>query len=308
MNLKQKLIIIFLLSISFFNNALTKENKILVKVNNEIITSVDILNEIKFLSYANKEFINIEKNQQIQIAKNSLIKDKIKSLEILKFKTNLNLEDENFEKIMKNYFRNQNIENLKDLETLINDKNLDMEFVREKISIDSFWKALIYEEFNRNVKIDETEIKKNILEKEKQKEYLLSEIVFTLNKEEKLGQKLEKITNIIKKRNFTEAALNFSISDTSGNGGDLGWIKENVLNKKIKIELKNINTGEFTSPITIPGGFLILYKKDSREIKNTLDVNDEIKIIVNRKTNDQLNRFSNIYLKKLRKNIQINEF
>jgi len=137
---------------------------------------------------------------------------------------------------------------------------------------------------------------------------LLSEIVFTLNKEEKLGQKLEKITNIIKKRNFTEAALNFSISDTSGNGGDLGWIKENVLNKKIKNELKNINTGEFTSPITIPGGFLILYKKDSREIKNSLNVNDEIKSIINRKTNDQLNRFSNIYLKKLRKNIQINEF
>ena len=308
MNLKQNLIIIFLLFISFFNNALAKENKILVKVNNEIITSVDILNEIKFLSYVNKEFINIEKNQQIQIAKNSLIKNKIKFLEILKYKTNLNLEDENFEKIMKNYFRNQNIENLEDLETLISYKNLDMEFVREKISIDSFWKALIYEKFNKNVKIDQSEIKKNILEKEKQREYLLSEIVFTLNKEEKLDQKLEKITNIIKKRNFTEAAFNFSISDTSGNGGDLGWIKENVLNKKIKNELKNINTGEFTSPITIPGGFLILYKKDSREIQNSLDVNNEIKSIINRKTNDQLNRFSNIYLKKLRKNIQINEF
>ena len=109
-----------------------------------------------------------------------------------------------------------------------------MQFAREKNLIDSFWKALIYEKFNKNVKIDESEIKKNILEKEKQKEYLLSEIVFTLNKEEKLDQKLEKITNIIKKRNFTEAALNFSVSDTS-NGGNLGWIKENVLNKKIKM-------------------------------------------------------------------------
>ena len=62
MNYKQKLIIILLLCISFFNNTLAKENKILVKVNNEIITSVDILNEIKFLSYLNKEFINIEKH------------------------------------------------------------------------------------------------------------------------------------------------------------------------------------------------------------------------------------------------------
>jgi len=308
MNFKQKSIIFILLFITSLNNTLAKENKILVKVNNKIITSVDILNEINFLSFLNKEFGNINKNQQIQIAKNSLIKDKIKSIEILKFKKNLSLEDENFEKIMKNYFRNQNIDNQTDFEILFKKNNLDFEFVREKISIDTFWKGLIYEKFYRNVKIDESEIKKNILKKEKQNEYMLSEIVFTLNKEEKLNQKFQKITNIIKKRNFAEAALNFSVSDTSGNGGELGWIKENVLNKNIKNELKIINNGEFTNPIVIPGGFLILYKKQSREIKNSLDVNNEIKSIINKKTNDQLNRFSNIYLKKLRKNIQINEF
>tara|TARA_B100001769_G_C22076716_1_gene579869 strand:+ start:332 stop:1258 length:927 start_codon:yes stop_codon:yes gene_type:complete len=308
MNFKQKSIIFILLFITSLNNTLAKENKILVKVNNKIITSVDILNEINFLSFLNKEFGNINKNQQIQIAKNSLIKDKIKSIEILKFKKNLSLEDKNFEKIMKNYFRNQNIDNQTDFEILFKKNNLDFEFVREKISIDTFWKGLIYEKFYRNVKIDESEIKKNILKKEKQNEYMLSEIVFTLNKEEKLNQKFQKITNIIKKRNFAEAALNFSVSDTSGNGGELGWIKENVLNKNIKNELKIINNGEFTNPIVIPGGFLILYKKQSREIKNSLDVNNEIKSIINKKTNDQLNRFSNIYLKKLRKNIQINEF
>ena len=248
----------------------------------------------------NKEFGNINKNQQIQIAKNSLIKDKIKSIEILKFKKNLNLEDENFEKIMKNYFRNQNIDNQTDFEILFKKNNLDLEFVKEKISIDTFWKGLIYEKFYRNVKIDESEIRKNILKKEKQNEYMLSEIVFTLNKEEKVNQKFQKIANMIKKRNFAEAALNFSVSDTSGNGGELGWIKENVLNKNIKNELKIIKNGEFTNPIVIPGGFLILYKKQSREIKNSLDVNNEIKSIINKKTNDQLNRLSNIYLKKLR--------
>ena len=307
MNLKQKLILLILISITNFHNTLAKENKILVKVNNEIITTIDISNEIKFLSYANKEFRNIEKNQQIQIAKNSLIKDKIKSIEILKFRKNLILEDKNFEKIIKNYFGNQNIETSKDLEILFND-DLDIEFIREKISIDTFWKGLIYEKFHKNVKINELEIKKNILEKEKQKEYLLSEIVFTLNKDEKLNQKLKQITNIIKKRNFTEAVYKFSISDTSSNGGELGWIKENVLNKKIKNELKNINKDEITNPISIPGGFLILYKKNSRDITNNLDIKNEIKSIINRKTNDQLNRLSNIYLKKLRKNIQINEF
>ena len=297
-----------LLFLFFSNSTFAKENRIIVKVNNNIITSVDILNEIKFLSFLNKEFGNMKTDQQIQIAKNSLIKDEIKSIEILKFQKNLNLDDENFEKMIKNYFRKQSIESLADFEILSKNNNLDVEFIRKKISIDTFWKGYIYEKFHRNVKINESEIKKNILGKEKQNEYMLSEIVFTLSKEEELSKKLEKITNMIKNRNFAEAALNFSISDSSGNGGELGWIKENALNKKIKKELRNINNGEFTNPITIPGGFLILYKKTSREIKNSLDADSEIRNIIDRKTNDQLNRFSNIYLKKLRKNIQINEF
>ena len=128
----------------------------------------------------------------MHLQKNSLIKDKIKNIKILKFKKNLNLENENFEKIIKNYFRNQNIKNSENLETLFRNNNLDIEFLREKISIDTFWKALIYEKFHRNVKINESEIKKSILEREKQNEYMLSEIVFTLGKE-KLIKKLEKI-------------------------------------------------------------------------------------------------------------------
>lgn len=306
--MKKNIIIIFILFfIILSKNSFSKENKILIKVNNNIITSVDILNEIKFLSFANKEFLNIEKNQQIQIAKDSLIKEKIKFIEILKFQKNLNLDDKDFEKIVINNFKNQNVKNLADFEILFKNNNLDIDFVREKIAIDAFWKRLIYEKFHKNVKIDKTKIKKNILEKEKIDEFMLSEIVFILNKDEKLSKKYKKIVDTIKKRNFSEAAFKFSISDSSSNGGELGWIKENVLNENIRNELKNINNGEFTNPITIPGGFLILYKKDSREIKISLDIEKETKSIIIRKTNDQLNRFSNIYLKKLRKNIKINE-
>ena len=100
MNIKNILILILIL-VAVINNSFAKENKILVKVNNEIITTVDVLNEIKFLSFVNKDFDKIEKKQQIQIAKNSLIKEKIKSIELLKFKQNLNLKDEIFEEVAK---------------------------------------------------------------------------------------------------------------------------------------------------------------------------------------------------------------
>ncbi len=307
MKFKKNIIILTIIFLNIAINCYSKENKILIKVNNEIITTIDILNEIKFLSLVNKEFIKIDKDQQIKIAKNTLIREKIKSIELLKFKKNLILDNKIFEEILKNYYVNQEIKNLNQYKIFLENNNLNIEFVRNKISIDTFWRGLIYEKFHKNVKIDKDEIKKNILQKEKQFEYLLSEIVFSLEKNEKLSEKLQRIRKLILEKNFSEAALIFSISDTSNNGGKLGWIKENVLNKEIKKELRNISIGEFTNPIVIPGGFLILQKEKINEIKNNYNIDEEIKIIIDKKTNDQLNRLSNIYLSKLKKNIQINE-
>ena len=69
---------IFFFYLLLFSNASSKENKILFKLNNEIITSVDILNEIKYLSILNQNFSTIEKRKQFEIAKYSLLKQKIK--------------------------------------------------------------------------------------------------------------------------------------------------------------------------------------------------------------------------------------
>ena len=300
------LLVLFFL-IFFANNAFSKENKIILKLNNEIITTVDILNEMKFLSIMNKEFENIEKNKKIEIAKNSLIRQKIKFIEISKFKENINLEDNIFENIVKSYFRNLKINSIKNLDTYLKKENLNIEFIREKISIDTFWNQLIYNKFSKNVKINKFEIEKNIKNKKEQKEYLLSEIVFAIDNNENLNEKTKLINKIIKEKNFSEAALNFSISDTSNNGGKLGWIKEEILNSKIKKEINITEVGKSTKPIVIPGGFLILNIENIRVTEKNIDEEKEIKNIIQEKTNDQLNRFSNIYLNKLKKNIQFNE-
>ena len=157
------------------------------------------------------------------------------------------------------------------------------------------------------MKINRDEIKKSILKKGIQKEYLLSEIVFNIEDEEKLDTKVQNITKIIKDKNFAEAALNFSISDSSKNGGELGWIQESVLSDKIINEIRKTKIGDFTNSIIIPGGFIILNLENVREIKKDIDPDKEIKIIIEKKTNEQLKIFSNIYLNKLKKNIKLNE-
>ncbi len=283
------------------------ENKILLKVNNEIVTTVDILNEIKFLSTMNEDFVKLNKNKKIEIAKNLLIQEKIKFIEISKFKNNLDLDENVFENIVKEYFKKFEIKNLNDFNIFLKKNDLIPEVIKEKVYIDTYWKSLIYEKFSKNIKIDENEIRRSVKKKEKQKEYLLSEILFSVSDKEKLNQKFNLISNKIKNSNFSEAALDYSISDTSKNGGKLGWIKEEVLNKNIKENILVTNINEFTKPIVIPGGFLILKVDDIRLIDRELNLEKEIENIVAVKTNQQLKRFANIYMNKLKKDIQLNE-
>ena len=307
MNFKKSIFIISTFILLFSNLSISKENKILIKVDNEIITTIDILNEIKFISAINKEFVKINKNKKIEIAKNSLIKEKIKLIEVTKFKKNLKLDDNIFESIMKNYFVSFNFQNLQEFKDYFDDQNINTNFIRKKIIINTFWNKLIFEKFSKNVKIDKNKIEQSVMKEKLQTEYLLSEIVFAVNKKENLNKKKKLITKSILEKNFSEAALSFSISDTATKGGKLGWIKENILSENIKNELITTKVGEFTNPITIPGGFLILKIEDLRKIEKNLDFEKEVRSIIEKKTNDQLNRLSNIYLNKLEKNIQINE-
>ena len=89
--------------------------------------------------------------------------------------------------------------------------------------------------------------------------------------------------------------------------GKLSWVKESVLSGKIKKNLSKLNVGDYTNPIVIPGGFLILKIEDRREIQKEINIENEMKFIINEKKNEQLNQLSNIYFGKVKKNIIINE-
>lgn len=306
--IKKKILSIIITCLLILHSvALSKENKILLRLNNQIITTVDVLNEIKYLTIINDNFAQIEKERKIDIAKNSLIKQKLKYIEISKFKKNLEIEKNIFERIVKTYFSNFQIKTINDFELFFKNKNLNSEFVKEKIIIETIWNKFIFDKFSKNVKIDQSEIENNIKKKKTQKEYLLYEIVFDVKKNEKFDEKLKSILKTSNENNFSEAALIYSLSDTSNNGGKLGWIKEGILGKQIREELTKRNIGEITNPITIPGGFLILYIDNIKEIEIKIDIEKEIKNIIEKKTNTQLNQISNVYLNKIKKNIQINE-
>ena len=291
----------------FFNNSVAVENKILFKIDNEIITSLDILSELKYLDIINDKFKEIDRNQKIEIAKRSLIREKIKEIELKKIVKEIKIEEDLLNNLLINNFEKK-INSISDFESYFNKIDINPDLIRKKISIEVLWNQLIYSKYNMSVKIDKKAIENSLLNQNKQKEFLLSEILFSIENTEELNKKFDLIKQSIKKTNFSEASIVFSESDTASIGGKLGWIKEAAINLKIRKILESIRIGEHTIPIVVPGGFLILKKEDVREVENDINFEKEFEIILKEKTNEQLNQFSNIYFNKVKKNIFINEF
>jgi peptidyl-prolyl cis-trans isomerase SurA len=306
MILKIYKVLIFCFILIFFNQSLALENKILFKINNEIISTIDLYNETKYLSLLNKDLTNLEKDKIFEISKNSLIREKIKEIELLKNYKTLNLDKKYFDQIMSNYSKKMGFENVKKFREYIEINGLNFKTIQNKIKIELNWNQLIVKKFLRDIKIDKKKIKEELTRDLTQKELLLSEIVFNIDAKSNLEKKLKLIQKDIKTNGFSNAALIHGISDTANNGGKLGWIKLSSLNAKIKNELKNIKVGNFSNPIVVPGGFLILKIVDERDVKKNLDKNKAIELAVNEKTNEQLNKLSIVYYNKIKKDIQIN--
>jgi len=294
-------------SIIFSSISLTIENKILFKVNNEIITSMDILTELKYLGIINKDLKKTTKNQSFEIVKRSLIREKIKEIELKKVLKEIKVEEKFLNNLLVDYFKSNNIKKISEFENFFILQDIDPNLIKKKISIEILWNQLIYSKFKQNIKIDRKLIQNELSNNIKKKEFLLSEILFNINENEKFDDKIILLKKEIKEKGFSQTALSYSISDTSSKGGKLGWVSETIMNQKIKNEVKKIKVGDHTNPIVIPGGFLIIKIEDIREADNSSDLNDEIEKIIKDKTNEQLNQFSNIYFNKIKKDMVINE-
>jgi len=301
-----KIFFIFLIHLSS-NGLIAAENKILFKVDNEIITTIDILNEIKYLKLFNQNFKNLEEIKTFEISKNSLIREKIKEIELKKKLINLNIEDETLNNLILNQSKNIGFSNIEEFKNFLKKKDLEFKTIKYKFKIEILWNQLIYEKFINDVKINKINIKENILLNNKQIEFHLSEIIFNVKDKDELNKSLETIQKDIQKKGFENAALIHSISSSANNGGDIGWINSSSLNPNFKNKIEKLKINSYTDPIVIPGGFIILKLKDKRKVVKKINVDEEIDKIVKQKVNEQLNQSSIVYFNKVKKNIQINE-
>ncbi len=310
MNVKKlikKFFFLFILYLSYNSTVLAIEGKIIIKIENEIITNLDIDNEKVYLSILNPNLINIDKQSLYIISKNSLIREKIKLAEISKYKLN-KIDDEYLEKVIKSIYLKIGINNKEEFINYIESYGFSLSTIKEKLTYEALWNQLIYQKYFSQVKIDINKIKNDIISKKSvTNSYLLSEILYSVDKKDESRQIEKKINESIKKNGFENTASIFSISESSKTGGKLGWIDEDSMSNEIKQEIITLDIGEITKPIVVPGGFLILKIENKKEIKNKIDIETELEKRIIFLQNAQLNQFSNIYFMKIKKDFLIDE-
>ena len=311
--IKLKLIIIlfFLIFFSFLNSTISEEVLIKFKIDNEIVTNLDIINEENYLMSLNNNLKNISKNNLRELAKNSLIREKIKKKELLKY-FDFKKANQFVDKVVAELYQKLNFKNKDEFKIYLSNFNLKLKDVNEKLKIETLWNQLIFDKFNGQVTIDakkiEENLKKQILHNKNYIEkYNLSEIFYKLEANENLDNKYNLISNSIKNNGFQNTANLFSLSDSSKFGGNIGWIDKTQLNEKIVAEINQIKSGQLTNPIEINNGFLILKINKKEKIEKKINFEEELNKLIAVEKNNQLNQFSLIYFNKVKQNIYISE-
>ena len=304
--MKNYLFILFFCLI--LNNAKSIETKIIYNIENEIITNIDIKNEFKYLIALNNSLKELDKGRILNISKESIIREKIKKIEILKNFKVIELNEDYYELLLKNIYLRLNLRSIYEFEAYLKDYDLKIDDIKMKITIDTLWNELIMRKYSSKVTINKDEIKKEILKNSKiqLKEYQLSEIIFEVTSKEEIAIKYNEVIKSINEIGFENSAATYSFSESAKIGGDIGWIAENSLNKNIKKNINGLQIGEITKPIILPNGVLILKLINTKNLETTIDIENELKKAINYERNRQLNQYSKIYYNKIKKNLDFN--
>ncbi|MDC0359919.1 peptidylprolyl isomerase [Candidatus Pelagibacter ubique] len=284
------------------------ESKIIHNIGNEIITNIDIKREFKYLVALNNSLKELSKEKILNISNESIIREKIKKIEILKNFKEIKLDDNYYNVLLKNIYSRLNIGSINEFELYLKDYDLTINDIKTKITIDALWNQLIIQKYKAQISINENEIRKDILMNSKiqSKEYQLSEIIFEVENKEEIEKKYKEIVKSINEIGFENTAATYSFSDSAKIGGDIGWITENSLNDNIKANINNLEVGDITKPIVLSNGILILKLINTKSLDTTVDIENELKKAINYERNRQLNQYSKIYYNKIKKNLDFN--
>ena len=305
-------LIVFL---QFIINVYSNEVKILYKVNDSIITNYDIFEEVNYLVSLNKNLTQLNKIQLSSNAEKSLIREIIKKDEISKFyEVNYEeeLKSEKIKIIIRNFSEKMGFKSNQEFQDYLKIKNIDINDLKKKFIIERFWNQLIFDKYRDLVKIDKKKIENNLEELIKNNSKILSfnlsEIIFFEKNREAIEKKSQEIITSIENIGFKDAAIIHSISESSKLGGEIGWINQNQISKKILLAINDLEIGEVSKPIISSSGIIFLKVNDKKKIDAQIDKEKEMKRLFSFERDRILNEFSIIYYKEIENKAYVEKF
>ena len=293
-----KLIVLSLFFIPL--NAL--KNEIIVKIDNNIITAYEIKNKIKtslILSNQDINQSNIDKNKKRALT--YLIDLKLKTNELKKFKFDLDSVNVNTQLL------SLSSNNINKFEAKFQELGISFELFVNEIKIETAWKQLMFNIYKEKVKINQKDIDREVLNyiqnSSNVMELNISEIEINLDNNSNSQNEINFIINEISENGFEKTAQKFSISSTSKNFGNIGWVNFESLNSKVSKVLKNLKKGEVSKPIKMMDS-LIFFKLIDKRVSKINEINTEEfkKRLIDQKKNELFSLYSRSHLSKLKNN------
>ena len=286
------------------------QTKIIANVGNQIVSSYELKNKVNTILFLSNQKINqININNVKNQALIALVNSKLKKIEIKNYRIPIE-KNENVNKFLSRSSSRFNTDE-NGLKKLFEENNIDFDLYLDEIMIDLAWQKLIFSLYNDKIVLDENEINnelnKIIKEKKKIKEYELAEIEISLEQNSNIDEKINEISDEIRKIGFENTAIKFSTSPSSLDGGKLGWVNSNAMSKEVYDLIKNVEVGGITDPIIKPNNllFLKLINERSVEVKD-IDIDKTKNRIIAGKKNELFTLYSNNRLSKLKNNTLIN--
>ncbi len=279
-------------------------NKILLKVENEIITNYEVKDKILRTLYLTNQEINQDNIDKLKKRSlDSIIQLKLKKIELLKY--NLNLDQIQLTNYL-NKISNNNILGFQ--ESFIKNK-LSYDLFLDEVKTELKWKKLIYKIYSKKISLDEDsindELEEIIKNNKKIEEVNISEIEIIINENSDKSNIIE-IQNDIKEIGFGNAALKYSISPSASQKGNLGWLNVKTLSNQIYNVIYKMQPGEISEPINKQNTILFLKINDKRVSEtNKLSVSLLKKNLLNQKKNELFNLYSQSHISKLKNSILI---
>lgn len=295
--MKVKIFFFFIIFVANLNFTLDAKEitKIVVKIENEIITNYDIKSEILATLILTKKEINQKNIDDLkQNALENLIQNRLKKIELKKYNFTRN------ESKINQYLNSISSNNIQNIKSLFQENGIDYKSFVDNIDIELKWRNLIFNNFSKKIEINlndiDREVKKILLNNKNLISYNLSEIEI-----KKSEEKIIQVFNELKNTNFEDAVIKLSISSTSKNRGELGWVNSNLLSKEISETLEVMKIGEVSKPINRQNTVIFLKLNDKKILENSKINIDNLKSeLINQKKNELFSLYSNSLLSKLR--------